>query len=47
MYYNFIEDKKTLEEIQKENDRIYKKNVEDESENSADEYEKRKKGKHF
>ena len=42
-----IEDKKTLEEIQKENDRIFKKNVEDESENSADEYEKRKKGKHF
>ena len=42
-----IEDKKTLEEIQKENDRIFKKNVEDESETSADEYEKRKKGKHF
>ncbi len=42
-----IEDKRTLEEIQKENDRIFKKNVEDESENSADEYEKRKKGKHF
>lgn len=42
-----IDDKKTLEEIQKENDRIFKKNVEDESENSADEYEKRKKGKHF
>lgn len=42
-----IEDKKTLEEIKKENDRIFKKNVEDESENSADEYEKRKKGKHF
>ncbi len=42
-----IDDKKTLEEIQKENDRIFKKNVEDESENSDDEYEKRKKGKHF
>ena len=42
-----IEDKKTLEEIKKENDRIFKKNAEDESEDSADEDDKRKKGKHF
>lgn len=42
-----MEDKKTLEEIKKENDRIFKKNVEDESEDSDDEDDKRKKGKHF
>lgn len=42
-----IEDKKTLEEIKKENDRIFKKNAEDESEDSDDEDDKRKKGKHF
>lgn len=42
-----IEDKKTLEEIKKENDRIFKKNTEDESEDSDDEDDKRKKGKHF